>query len=275
MTKQIFGRLIIGLITFGVFAMPSFAQIKNEPQTQSAIPPSLRTRSNETLVYNALRQILGAQATYNATIGGGNFTASLRELADLEYIDQILGNGEKYGYYFSVTAINGSPNNPAFFTVTATPRRYPRTGRRSFYIDNFGTIRGADKNGAVATVNDPVIIICGNNETEAIQSLRNLLGAEFTYQSILGTGNFGTLQELHSSGLIDSSTARGDRCGYHFVVVTTNGSPNNQARFFITAVPNQYGITGRRSFYIDEIGVIRGADRNGQPADADDPPIEF
>ena len=269
MTKQIFGRLIIGLITFGVFAMPSFAQIKNEPQTQSAIPPSLRTRSNETLVYNALRQILGAQATYNSTTRSGNYAITLQELADLGFIDQVLSSGEKYGYYFSLTA------TPAFFTVTATPRRYPRTGRRSFYIDNFGTIRGADKNGAVATVNDPVIIICGNNETEAIQSLRNLLGAEFTYQSILGTGNFGTLQELHSSGLIDSSTARGDRCGYHFVVVTTNGSPNNQARFFITAVPNQYGITGRRSFYIDEIGVIRGADRNGQPADADDPPIEF
>ena len=274
MTKQIFGRLVIGLITFGVFAMSS-AQTKYEPQTQSAIPKSFRARINETLVYNALRQISAAQATYNATSGSGNYAATLQELADLGFIDQVLGSGEKYEYYFSLTATNISPTNPAFFTVTATPSRYPRTGRRSFYIDTSGEIRGADKNGAVATVNDPIIMICGNTETAAIQSLRTLYGAEITYQSSVGTGNFGTLQDLHSNGLIDSATARGDRCGYHFVVVTTNGSPSIQARFFITAVPNQYGVNGRRSFYIDESGIIRGADHNGQPADVNDPPLEF
>ena len=269
MTKQIFGRLVIGLIALYVFGMPSFPQIGNEPQSQNAIPKSLRARTNETLVYNALRQILSAQATYNATTGSGNYAATLQELADLRFIDQVLSSGEKYGYYFSLTT------TPAFFTVTATPQMYPRTGRRSFYTDTFGEIHGADKNGAVATVNDPIIMICGNTETAAIQSLRILLSAEATYQSSVGDGNFGTLQDLHSNGLIDSATARGDRCGYHFVVVTTNGSPSIQARFFITAVPNQYGVTGRRSFYIDETGVIRGADRNGQPANANDPPLEF
>ncbi len=275
MTKQIFGRLVIGLIAFSVFAMPSFEQTKNEPQIQSAIPQNLRARTNETLVYNALRQIHGAQITYQSTTGNGNFAVTLRELADLEFIDQVVSSGEKYGYSFSLTATNTSPNNPAFFTVTATPRMYPRTGRRSFYIDTFGEIRGADKNGAVATVNDPIIMICGNNETAAIQSLRTIHSAEITYQATIGTGNFGTLQDLHSNGLVDSSTARGDRCGYHFAVVTTNSSPISQARFFITAVPNQYGITGRRSFYVDEKGVIRGADRNGSLADVNDPPLEF
>ena len=39
------------------------------------------------------------------------------------------------------------------------------------------------------------------------------------------------------------------------------------------ATPQSYRKTGRKSFYIDETGVMRGADKNGVTATNDDPPI--
>ncbi|HEX8686771.1 MAG TPA: hypothetical protein VF654_09720, partial [Pyrinomonadaceae bacterium] len=45
-------------------------------------------------------------------------------------------------------------------------------------------------------------------------------------------------------------------------------------RFEATATPKTYGKTGRRSFYIDEAGKVRAADRKGQPATSDDPAVE-
>jgi len=274
MTTNIVRVLITFLIAVCVFAVSSFGQTKSKPPTQSAIPKS-SAEDNETLIYNALRQIHAAQATYNATTGNGSYALTLQELADLEFIDQILGRGEKYGYYFWVAATPTKNNKPSFFTATATPSQYPKTGRRSFYIDSNGVVRGADKNGAIATVNDPFFIICGDNESEIIQSLRTLHSAEITYQATAGAGNFGTFQNLQSHGLIDSLTAQGNRCGYRFTVIKKNGFSNNSASFYIAAVPQKYPVTGRRSFRIDHDGVIRGADRKGQPANADDLPIEL
>jgi hypothetical protein len=34
-----------------------------------------------------------------------------------------------------------------------------------------------------------------------------------------------------------------------------------------------YGEMGIRSFYIDTSGIVRGADKNGAPADVNDPPV--
>lgn len=44
--------------------------------------------------------------------------------------------------------------------------------------------------------------------------------------------------------------------------------------FEATAIPKEYGKTGRRSYFIDKSGVLRGADHKGKPASADDPTIE-
>ncbi|HZH30264.1 MAG TPA: hypothetical protein VEY11_05835 [Pyrinomonadaceae bacterium] len=43
------------------------------------------------------------------------------------------------------------------FTATATPTGYPKQGRRSFYIDQTGSLRGADTGGKPATASAPVI----------------------------------------------------------------------------------------------------------------------
>ena len=45
-------------------------------------------------------------------------------------------------------------------------------------------------------------------------------------------------------------------------------------KYSVTATPKEVGKGGRRSFYMDETGVIRATDRAGAPATVNDPPID-
>jgi len=40
------------------------------------------------------------------------------------------------------------------FEAVATPREYGKTGKRSFFVDKSGVVRGDDHGGAPATVAD-------------------------------------------------------------------------------------------------------------------------
>jgi len=114
------------------------------------------------------------------------------------------------------------------------------------------------------------------NEGSAQSSLRTLHAAEATYQATKGAGNFGALSELAAEGLIDSRLATGTKSGYKFTVeLTTNET--NYPGFAVVGVPMTYGgveATGIRSFYVDETGVIRGADKFGRPATKEDLPVD-
>ncbi|MGH9870975.1 MAG: hypothetical protein ACRD9S_00640 [Pyrinomonadaceae bacterium] len=106
------------------------------------------------------------------------------------------------------------------------------------------------------------------NEAGTIKSLRTLFKAETTYKSTTGNGDYGTLEELRKARMIDRVLAESHRYGYLFSIISEKPSS-----FEITAVPRTYGRTGRRSFYMDETGVIRAADKNGDEATAADRPL--
>jgi hypothetical protein len=68
--------------------------------------------------------------------------------------------------------------------------------------------------------------------------------------------------------------ATGNRYGYKFTIeIKEGGTGGISPRFQIVAVPLSYGSSGRRSFYIDETGVIRGADNRGAEATELTPPL--
>jgi hypothetical protein len=71
--------------------------------------------------------------------------------------------------------------------------------------------------------------------------------------------------------LIDEVLAEGIRDGYVFRVTTDPGSPTEAPSFEVRAIPLQYGVTGRWSFYIDETYVLRGDDKGGDEANSNDP----
>jgi hypothetical protein len=104
--------------------------------------------------------------------------------------------------------------------------------------------------------------------------LRTILSAEATYQATSGNGNYGKLEELGKEKLIDYVLAEGHRYGYLFRIRLENFSPESAASFEIVAVPRAYGRTGRRSFYMNESGVIHAADKKGAEANLGDDPLD-
>lgn len=231
---------------------------------------------NERAAIRSLVQLIGAQATYNATTGNGNF-GTFADLLRASLIDPALASGNKYGYTFVMSLTPRSTNSPSRFNVTATPQRYLKTGRRSFYQDESGEVRGGDKNGGLATPADPYIDSCAfwgaaDNERCTIQDLRTLHGAEMTYASSYGSGSFATLARLGEGSLINRTLATGLIHGYSFTVTFVTQTQTVPASFRITAVPRTYGTTGIRSFFIATDGIIYCADKNGAPADENDPP---
>lgn len=244
-----------------------------------AQPATPQLNRDELLALRSLQTIHGAESTYFATYGNGTYT-TLAELGNVQFIDSALASGIKYGYVFGVVTVQSTPTTPAEFFITATPRKYRAFGRYSFFLDTSGVIRGADKRGQPANASDPVLVVdfCTSgsitgNELCTIQSLRTLHGAEATYQATHGNGNYTGITELGRVNLINGILATGLIHGYSISVVVYPFSSTRPAEFRIIAVPQIYGVTGVRSFYIGTDGVIYGADKNGRPASESDPPI--
>ena len=111
------------------------------------------------------------------------------------------------------------------------------------------------------------------NEGATIQSIRTIHSGEATFQSL--HGKFATLDELGEAQLIRPELATGMRSGYKFRI---DVSPRDVLRpdgFAVVVTPVDYPMSGRRSFYLDETGVIRGGDLQGADAKKEDPPLNF
>ncbi|HEX8183452.1 MAG TPA: hypothetical protein VF747_01835 [Blastocatellia bacterium] len=103
------------------------------------------------------------------------------------------------------------------------------------------------------------------NEIAAMARLKAIAMAEMHYQIESG-GKYGSLDELIQKGLVNDPS-QGKLTGYKFdLLVRGNG-------FQATAAPERFGVTGKRSFYIDERNVMRGADKGGAQATASDPEV--
>jgi len=104
------------------------------------------------------------------------------------------------------------------------------------------------------------------NEAIAQSALRTIHSAEATYQATKGDGNYGTLEQLLEQSLVYKDFLQ--QHGYK-IELTVSGS-----RFEATAVPQEYGKTGRLSFFLDETGVLRSGDHGGGPATVADKPVQ-
>ena len=106
-------------------------------------------------------------------------------------------------------------------------------------------------------------LVTAANETAAMARLRVIAAAQARYMVESG-GDYGTLDQLIEKRYANDPSS-GKLPGYRFDVQVRRGG------FQATAVPQKYGITGKRSFYVDENNVIHAADKKGAPATASDP----
>lgn len=72
-------------------------------------------------------------------------------------VEAQLASGSEGGYQFRYRLASGPKSGDASFELSATPEEYGKSGRRSFFLDASGKVHGADKHGAMATQDDPVI----------------------------------------------------------------------------------------------------------------------
>ena len=115
-------------------------------------------------------------------------------------------------------------------------------------------------------------------ERNAIEALNQVAKAKYSRlpESLANLG-----QPLHgaangeAAGLLDSDLANGIKNGYaiRYVIAgaSTLGAP---AKYEVAATPQQYGRTGRRSFFRDSNGGLHAADRRGAVGSETDPKLE-
>lgn len=104
------------------------------------------------------------------------------------------------------------------------------------------------------------------DEAMAMVVLRMIASAESMHKENAGKGSYGSLDDLVKAKMVDKNFL--DNYGYRFEV-TVSGD-----HFEATATPVEYGKTGKRSFFVDQTGVVRGDDHGGAPANALDKPAQ-
>jgi prepilin-type N-terminal cleavage/methylation domain len=110
-----------------------------------AIPSLLATRraANEGSAQSSLRTIFSAQITYQATYGNGQFAQTTWQLADVNLIDQYLGQGSKNEYNFTIMGWRNVAGAEAQFVAEGWPQvgYLLNGGRRVFCITEDGVMR--------------------------------------------------------------------------------------------------------------------------------------
>jgi hypothetical protein len=127
------------------------------------------------------------------------------------------------------------------------------------------------------------------NEDAAIADLRSVAAAANTYRkaygelpetlAALGPAPAGGVSP-DAAGLLDAGLAAGEKDGYTFryvIVPAPDFAPGEDSgkavNFSIASSPKEYDKMGRRSFFLDSSGILRGADKKGGIADHADPRI--
>jgi hypothetical protein len=117
-------------------------------------------------------------------------------------------------------------------------------------------------------------------EEAAIKTLRGMADAVGTYRNA-----FGKLPESlaqlgpapkegvspDAAGLLEERLVAGNRGGYNFRYRILPAANGGEPGFELAATPEEYGKTGRRSFFLDDKGKLHAGDKKGAPASSDDP----
>ncbi|HEY8561584.1 MAG TPA: prepilin-type N-terminal cleavage/methylation domain-containing protein [Pyrinomonadaceae bacterium] len=127
-----------------------------------AIPNLLAARrsANEGSAISSLRTMHGANVTFQATTGAGQFADSLTDLNDAGLIDSVLANADsagtpKSGYTYTYNGPASADENPSTFDCAAAYEGsgLTATGTRSFLVFEAGVLyASASSNTAAATV---------------------------------------------------------------------------------------------------------------------------
>jgi prepilin-type N-terminal cleavage/methylation domain-containing protein len=111
------------------------------------------------------------------------------------------------------------------------------------------------------------------NDASAVTTLRVVLNGEHTYKTSTGDGEYGTLAELRTAGIIDEVVEGGVKSGYVFSVVPLAAAGNDPPVFDAYGNAAIFGTiptaTGNKNYYTNESSVIyENAAGQDNPPDA-------
>ncbi len=149
-----------------------------------AIPNLLASRraSNEASAISSLRTVHGAQMTYQATAGAGNYAGipfvinSITVLRDAGLIDSTLGSAVKSGYSFAGHSLTASGGTPACHFTKANPitgSGVTQTGTRTFAIATEGVLNSTSNVTAAGFAGSSGVALCEMNASEGLTPLNN------------------------------------------------------------------------------------------------------
>jgi hypothetical protein len=178
-----------------------------------------------------------------------------------KYFDDLLGT-------FLKAWVARMPEDDASHSVSvpATLAAFIEGHERAIRLEAFSPI-GIPAMIATSMVSDRVRAQATNNEMQTLAALRRVVAAEKNYAA-KHEGRYATLDELAKTKPADFDFARlkAEGQAYRYELKLKS----NAAGYELTATPVRYGRQGRLSFFVDESGRIRRADKKGEPATAKD-----
>ena len=144
--------LSVGLVLFDVPQLAKQWAVADAAAREETAVQDLRDLSEAVKRYY---RVFGTMPESLAVLGPAPKDQISAEQASL--VDESMAAGKKDGYAFRYRIVPDAAGNDTGFELAATPQKYPNTGKRSFYMDSAGKVHGADKKGAVAMFEDPLI----------------------------------------------------------------------------------------------------------------------
>ncbi len=117
-----------------------------------------------------------------------------------------------------------------------------------------------------------------SREAQARWALQSIVSRQEAYKQ--KHGRYGSLEDLkhtlknmpdgtEDESIADDESEFNPQADGYEIKLNVSGD-----KFEATATPELYRKTGRRSFYVDQTGVVRAADTGGKPADANAPAVD-
>ncbi len=151
--------LSVGLILLDV---PAMAKQWEQADLDAAEDAAIADLRSVAAALDSYRRAYGELPDTLALLGPAPPNGVSPEAASL--LDADLAKGDKNGYAIRYTILPGHGGlaeedaiKAETFSLSSSPKDYGKTGKRSFFLDSSGNLRGADKQGGVATSADPRI----------------------------------------------------------------------------------------------------------------------
>jgi hypothetical protein len=151
--------LSVGLLLLDV---PALAKQWEQADLDASEDTAIADLRSVALALDTYRRAYGKLPDTLAVLGPAPPNGVSPETASLLDADLAAGSKDGYTIRYSIKPVGGNlPQEEAAqaetFSLSSSPKEYGKTGRRSFFLDSPGILRGADKQGGVATATDPRI----------------------------------------------------------------------------------------------------------------------